>query len=48
MPKQYGWGLRFDAEGKVALCPSESEEYRQLIAEEEQITVLKAMRSRRR
>lgn len=48
LPKQYGWGLRFDAEGRVALCPMASEEYQRLVASEEQITVLKAMRSRRR
>jgi Family of unknown function (DUF6157) len=30
LPRRYGWGLLFDAHGKVALCPMESEEYRHL------------------
>ncbi|WP_220182810.1 DUF6157 family protein [Sphaerisporangium album] len=46
LPKQYGWGLAFDAEGRVALCPMESGEYAALL-EDEGTTVLKAMRSRR-
>ena len=46
LPKQYGWGLRFDADGRVALCPAESDEYQRLLDGDE-ITVLKAMRSRR-
>ncbi|WP_274648481.1 DUF6157 family protein [Paenibacillus humicola] len=27
LPKKYGWGLHFDAEGKIALYPRESPEY---------------------
>lgn len=47
LPKTYGWGLLFDGEGRIALCPMESEEYRRLAAGVEGIKVLKAMRSRR-
>lgn len=52
LPKKYGFGLRFDAEGRVALCPVESEEYRRLVGESTgespgELTVLKALRSRR-
>lgn len=46
LPKQYGWGLHFDADGRVALLPVESAEYRAL-AEGGQVTVVKAMASRR-
>ncbi|MQA00201.1 MAG: hypothetical protein GEU80_12895 [Dehalococcoidia bacterium] len=46
LPKQYGWGFVFDGEGRVALCPMESEEYRALLAGA-RLTVLKAMRSKR-
>ena len=46
LPKQYGWGLHFDGEGRVALCPMESEEYQQLLTGD-RVTVLKAFRSRR-
>jgi hypothetical protein len=48
LPKRYGWGLRFDQDGKVALCPMESEEYRRLVAGKVAgVTVLKALRSKR-
>lgn len=46
LPKQYGWGLLFDQQGRVALCPMESEAYEQLLASNT-VTVLKAPRSRR-
>jgi hypothetical protein len=46
LPKQYGWGLLFDDYGKVALCPMESAEYKQL-RKSTQLQVLKAMRSSR-
>lgn len=31
LPKRYGWGLLFDRDGRVALCPMESEEYQRLV-----------------
>ena len=48
LPKRYGWGLHFNPEGKVALCPMESDEYRRFVAGgPDGPTVLKAMRSTR-
>lgn len=46
LPKQYGWGLLFDGDGKVALCPMESEQYRTLLVAGD-VKVVKAMRSSR-
>lgn len=46
LPKQYGWGLVFDAAGKVALCPMESAEYKKLL-KSTRVQVLKAMRASR-
>lgn len=48
LPKKYGFGLHFDDEGRVALCPMESEEYGHLLAGAEGVTIVKAMRSARR
>lgn len=48
LPKKYGFGLLFDREGRVALCPVESEEYRRILADPGEVTVVKAMRSSRR
>jgi len=46
--KKYGFGLLFDHEGRVALCPMESEEYQRLVGGiDGQVTVIKAMRSKR-
>jgi hypothetical protein len=28
LPKKYGWGIHFNGEGKLALVPMESPEYR--------------------
>jgi hypothetical protein len=48
LPKKYGWGFLFDAEGKVALCARESEEYRRIVAGKGgEVTVVKAMRGKR-
>ena len=44
LPKQFGFGLHFDAEGKIALCGMESEEYQNFI-KDETIKKVKAMRS---
>ncbi|RED53036.1 DUF6157 family protein [Cohnella lupini] len=48
LPKKYGWGLHFNAEGKVALIPRESEEYDRLTAGgEDELRILAAMRNNR-
>ncbi|MEV7966919.1 DUF6157 family protein [Sphaerisporangium sp. NPDC088356] len=46
LPKKYGWGLVFDTEGRVALCPMDSKEYQDLLTDGS-MKVLKAMRSSR-
>lgn len=46
LPKKFGWGLIFNDKGGVALCPVESDEYRQRLADTD-IKVMKAMRSKR-
>ena len=46
LPKSYGWGLHFDAEGKVALVAIESPEYSRLL-KNSAIKQLSAMRSKR-
>jgi len=46
LPKSYGWGLHFDAEGKVALVAIESPEYKRLL-KNSAIRQLSAMRSKR-
>lgn len=46
LAKKYGWGFAFDAEGRVKLCPMESDEYRNL-RDSGQAKVLKAMKSSR-
>jgi Family of unknown function (DUF6157) len=46
LPKRYGWGLLFDAEGRVALCAMESEEYRRMASRADgEVRVLRALRS---
>ncbi|GAA5086447.1 hypothetical protein HNP84_003528 [Thermocatellispora tengchongensis] len=47
LPKTYGWGLLFDAEGRIALVPRDSAEYAALAAGRPGVKVLKAMRSKR-
>lgn len=46
LAKRYGWGLHFDAEGKIALHPMESADYARL-ARDGSLTQVKAMRSKR-
>jgi hypothetical protein len=46
LPKKYGFGLLFDGDGRVTLCPMESEQYRQALAGRD-IKVVRAMRSSR-
>jgi Family of unknown function (DUF6157) len=48
LPRRYGWGLLFDANGKVALCPMESEQYRHLTGDGNgHVEVLRALGSGR-
>lgn len=48
LPKSYGWGLHFDDDGKVALCPVESEAYRRFVEQPgDGLKLTRAMRSRR-
>ena len=48
LPKQYGWGLLFDPKGRVALCPMESTEYKNILSRKSgRVKILKAMRSKR-
>lgn len=46
LPKSYGWGLHFDAEGKVALVAMESPEYKHML-KNPALRQLSAMRSKR-
>jgi hypothetical protein len=46
LPKKFGWGLIFNHEGGVALCPAESDEYQQMLNDPD-LKVMKAMRSKR-
>lgn len=49
LPKKYGWGLLFDHEGRITLCPMESETYARIIGgEEPSLTIRPALRSSRR
>jgi hypothetical protein len=48
LPKRYGWGLLFDQEGRVALCPMETTAYKEIASGERgDIKVLRAFRSKR-
>lgn len=48
LPKKYGFGLLFDGEGRVALCPMESAEYQRLAGGQSPgVKVLNALRSGR-
>ncbi|WP_147916654.1 DUF6157 family protein [Ruania zhangjianzhongii] len=44
--KRYGWGIHHDAQGRVALVPLGSDEYRRL-SSDPAVKQLKAMRSKR-
>ena len=46
LPKSYGWGLHFDARGRVALIDMTAPEYRQLM-ETPSVKVVPALRSAR-
>ncbi len=48
LPKRYGWGVLFDQDGRAALCPMESAQYKRLAAGGDAgLTLVKAMRSQR-
>lgn len=46
LPKQYGYGIHADAEGKLALIPAESDAYAQLLADDS-VSKVRAMRRSR-
>ncbi|WP_123042936.1 DUF6157 family protein [Cohnella candidum] len=49
LPKKYGWGIHFNAEGKLALIPRESPEYQRFLAGEvENVKIVPAMRNSRK
>ncbi len=48
LPKRYGWGIHFDADGRAALHALGSDSYARLAAGEGVTTVVPAMRSSRR
>ncbi len=48
LPKRYGWGVHFNAEGKIALYAKESPEYDHFTSHEDAgVKLLNAMRSKR-
>ncbi|MCL4352946.1 DUF6157 family protein [Patescibacteria group bacterium] len=46
LTKRYGWGVHSDAEGKIAIFPMESSEYKKLV-KDKGLKHLRAMRSKR-
>ena len=46
LAKRYGWGIHHNKDGKVAIFPVDSPEYKKLL-ENEKVSKTKAMRSRR-
>ncbi len=47
LPKSYGWGVHYDALGRIALIAVDSEEYRPLARGERGTKVAPSMRNRR-
>ena len=47
LPKKYGWGVHYDGQGRIALYPVDSDEYRRFTAPDSGVTVVPAMRNRR-
>ncbi|QYR21603.1 hypothetical protein KZ483_00615 [Paenibacillus sp. sptzw28] len=46
LPKKYGWGIHFNAEGKMALVPVGSPDYRRFVEQgKEDVKLLAAMRN---
>ena len=48
LTKRYGWGVHYDANGKMAIYSVDSPEYQGFAAESESLKQLTAFRSRRR
>jgi len=46
LTRTHGWGLIFDAEGRVALCPMESPEYEKYL-DSDGLRVMRALRTKR-
>jgi len=46
LPKAYGWGVHYDADGRIAIYGVESKEYRDFV-ENGETTLLYAMRNKR-
>ena len=46
LTKRYGWGVHFNADGKIALYAVESDEYR-VFFQDKTLKIVKAMRSKR-
>jgi hypothetical protein len=46
LPKRYGWGAHYDADGRIALYGVETEDYRRLTSQSG-TKVVPAMRNRR-
>lgn len=46
LTKRYGWGVHSDKQGKIAIYPIESDEYKKY-SQDEELKQLKAMRSKR-
>ena len=44
LPKRYGWGAHYDADGRIALYGVETDDYRRLMSQSD-IKVLPAMRN---
>ncbi|SFM05760.1 hypothetical protein SAMN03159341_11538 [Paenibacillus sp. 1_12] len=48
LPKKYGWGIHFNAEGKMALVPMESAEYQHFMdGNIKEVKLVPAMRNRK-
>lgn len=46
LPKRYGWGAHYDANGRIALYGVETDDYRQLTSQSN-VRIIPAMRNRR-
>lgn len=46
LPKRYGWGVHYDAQGKTALVGMETEQYRRF-SSDTSLTQLRAMRNKK-
>src|SRR4051794_3315646 len=47
LPKKFGWGVHYDGEGRIALYPLESDDYRRFSGEGGVAKLVSAMRSKR-